>query len=136
MTCKLSKSLCYSLKSIYIFLVLILNFLRKLIKVFLDTINEEEGTAYELADIYFKFERETITNDTDNAQIKLTKAQAEQTEVNTLLNIANAGVLDDETILKNICDVLDVDYEEIKDKVPKDDIDDSINALGMEDIVE
>ena len=111
-------------------------FLRKLIKVFLDTVNEEEGTAYELADIYFKFERETITNDTDNAQIKLTKAQAEQTEVNTLLNIANSGILDDETILKNICDVLDVDYEEIKDKVPKDDIDDSINALGMEDIVE
>lgn len=111
-------------------------FLRKLIKVFLDTINEEEGTAYELADIYFKFERETITNDTDNAQIKLTKAQAEQTEINTLLNIANSGILDDETILKNICDVLDVDYKEIKDKVPKDDIDDSINALGMSEIVE
>lgn len=111
-------------------------FLRKLIKVFLDTINEEEGTAYELADIYFKFERETITNDTDNAQIKLTKAQAEQTEVNTLLNIANSGILDDETILKNICDILDVDYEEIKDKVPKDDIDDSINALEMSEIVE
>lgn len=111
-------------------------FLRKLIKVFLDTINEEEGTAYELADIYFKFERETITNDTDNAQIKLTKAQAEQTEVNTLLNIANSGILDNETILKNIYDVLDVDYEEIKDKVSKDDIDNSINALGMSEIVE
>ena len=112
-------------------------FLRKLIKVFLDSINEEEGTAYDLADIYFEFERETITNDTDNAQIKLTEAQAEQTEVNTLLNIANAGILDDDTILKNICDVLDIDYEEIKNKVPeKDEVEETIDALGIENIVE
>lgn len=112
-------------------------FLRKLIKVFLDSINEEEGTAYELADIYFEFERETITNDTDNAQIKLTKAQAEQTEVNTLLNIANSGILDDDTVLKQICDVLDVDYEEIKDKVPeKDEVEQGIEALGMEETME
>ena len=112
-------------------------FLRKLIKVFLDSINEEEGTAYDLADIYFEFERETITNDTDNAQIKLTKAQTEQTEVNTLLNIANAGILDDDTILQRRCDVLDIDYEEIKDKVPeKDEVEETIDALGIENIVE
>ena len=112
-------------------------FLRKLIKVFLDSVNEEEGTAYELSDIYFEFERETITNDVDNAQIKLTKAQAEQTEVNTILNIANGGILDDDTILQRICDVLDIDYEEIKDKVPEqDEVEESIDALGMEEMME
>lgn len=107
-------------------------FLRKLAKVVIDDINSEEGTAYDLSDIYFEFERETITNDVDNAQIKLTKAQAEQTEVNTLLNIANGGILDDDTVLKQICDVLDIDYEEIKDKIPeKDEVEQSIDALGL-----
>lgn len=107
-------------------------FLRKLAKVVIDDINEEEGTAYDLSDIYFEFERETITNDVDNAQIKLTKAQAEQTEVNTLLNIANGGILDDDTVLQQICDVLDIDYEEIKDKIPeKDEVEQSIDALGL-----
>ena len=29
--------------------------------------------------------------------------------------------LDDETIAKAICDVMDIDYEEIKDRLPKDE---------------
>ena len=30
-------------------------------------------------------------------------------------------MLDDETIIKAICDWLDIDYEEIKDKLPKNE---------------
>lgn len=111
-------------------------FLRKLIKVFIDDINAENDTAYDLGDIYFNFTRETITNDVDNAQIELTESQTEQTKVNTLLNIANSEVIDSETLLKKMCEVLDVDYEEIKDKVPSDEVKDSIDALGQEDTME
>lgn len=108
-------------------------FLRKLVKVFLDQINEEDGTAYDLEDVRFKFKRETITNELDNAQIELVEAQAEQTKINTLLNIDNGGVLDSDTILQRICDALDIDYEEIRDKVPeKDEVERSIDALGAE----
>jgi SPP1 family phage portal protein len=94
-------------------------FLRKLLKVVLDEINKEEGTDYQQKDVYFDFEREVPTNALENAQIELTEAQRKQTEITTLLNLANH--IDDETRLKLICEQLDVDYEDIKDKVPKED---------------
>lgn len=111
-------------------------FLRKLVKVFLDALNEEEGTAYDLNDIYFDFTRETITNELDNAQIELTAAQARQADINTILNIANANVMDSETILQKICEVLDIDYEEIKDKVPKEDVDEALEMMANDEIPE
>ena len=97
-------------------------FMRKLLKVVLDEINGMEGTDYQQKDVYFEFEREVPTNALENAQIELTEAQRKQTEITTLLNLANH--IDDETRLKLICEQLDVDYEEIKDKVPKDEGDD------------
>ncbi len=39
--------------------------------------------------------------------------------MNILLGLAN--VLDNETVIKNICEILDIDYEEIKDKLPQDE---------------
>lgn len=91
-------------------------FLRKIIKVVLDEINKNNGTAYQMKDVYFDLQREIITNAADNAQIELTDAQRQQTQINTLLNLAN--VLDDETIVQSICEVLEIDYETIKDKLP------------------
>lgn len=55
----------------------------------------------------------------ENAQIALNNAQEQQTRINTLLSLA--AQLDNETLMKNICDVLDIDYEEIKDKFPDPD---------------
>lgn len=94
-------------------------FLRMIVKIFLDQINEEEGTAYTLEDIWFEFKRETISNDTDNATIALTNAQTEQTRINTLMNLQMA--LDEETFMSKVCEVLDIDYEDIKDRLPKED---------------
>jgi SPP1 family phage portal protein len=94
-------------------------FMRKLLKVVLDEINELEGTDYQQKDVYFKFEREVPTNALENAQIELTEAQRKQTEITTILNLANN--IDDETRLQLICEQLDIDYEDIKDKVPKED---------------
>lgn len=91
-------------------------FLRKLLKIVLKEINEEHGTDYQMKDVYFNFEREVMTNAADNAQIKLTDAQRQQAQVTTLLNLAI--YLDSETLMQNICDVLDIDYNEIKDKLP------------------
>ncbi len=92
-------------------------FLRKIIKVVLEQINKDQGTDYQMKDVYFCFEREVMTNASDNAQIELTDAQKQQIVVNTILNLK--GTLDDETIVQAICDILDIDYEEIKDKLPK-----------------
>lgn len=94
-------------------------FMRKLLKVVLAEINELNGTDYQQKDVYFNFEREVMTNAADNAQIELTDAQKQQVQITTILNLES--YLDEETLMQNICDILDIEYEEIKDKLPKRD---------------
>lgn len=94
-------------------------FLRKILKVVLQKINETNGTDYQQKDVYFRFEREVMTNAADNAQIKLTDAQRKQTEIGTLLSLETT--FGDELVIQNICEVLDIDYEEIKGKIPETD---------------
>ena len=91
-------------------------FMRKLLKVVLAEINEQNGTDYQQSDVYFCFEPEVPTNALENAQIELTDAQKQQVQINNLLSLAT--YLDNETLIQNICDVLDIDYEEIKDRLP------------------
>jgi SPP1 family phage portal protein len=109
-------------------------FLRKILKVVLEEINTANGTDYQQKDVYFNFVREIPTNAQENAQIKLTEAQTKQTEINTLLNLA--ATLDNETIMQNVCGVLDIDYEQIKGKLPLDDAEtdimDAENSLKAE----
>lgn len=93
-------------------------FFRKLLVVVLDEINKENDTDYQMKDVYFVFDREVMTNAQDNAQIELTDAQKQGMLLDNILKVNT--VLDDETIIQNICDILDIDYEEIKDKLPKD----------------
>ena len=96
-------------------------FMNQLVQVALDEINSRgEETAYSLKDIYYDFEREVITNASDNAQIKKVEADTNAVVINTLLNIAQN--FDKETILKLICEQLDIDYNEIKDKLPKSEM--------------
>ncbi len=91
-------------------------FLRKILKVVLDEINQEQGTAYQQSDVCFRFTREILTNATDNAQMDLTKAQTKQTEVNTLLNLMSQAPT--EQLRKDLCTLMDWDYDELKDKFP------------------
>ncbi len=91
-------------------------FLQELVEVVLAEINDREGKDYSLDDVYFDFTPEVMSNAQENAQIKLTEAQEQQARITTLLNLATQ--LDSETLMKNICEVLDIDYEEIKSKLP------------------
>lgn len=94
-------------------------FLRKIVGVVIDEINEKEGTAYQTSDVYFEFTHEVMSNEQENKQNELTNAQRKQVEVNILLGLAN--VFDQETIIQSICEILDLDYEEIRDKLPKEE---------------
>ena len=85
----------------------------------LDEINQENGTDYTQKDVYFVFKPEIPTNAQENAQIELTEAQKRQTDINTVLNLR--GVIDDETMLQLICEQLDIDYNDIKDKLPTEE---------------
>lgn len=96
-------------------------FLTELVKIALAEINKANGTDYQIKDVYFEFEREVMTNATDNASIKKIEADTKAVEINTLLNLASK--IDNETIMKLICEQLDISYEEIKDKLPKTEVD-------------
>lgn len=93
-------------------------FLTKIVKCVLEEINKNLDTQYTSNDIYFEFTREVMTNASDNAQIELTEAQTEQTKINTLLNVA--ATLGNESIAEEICNILDLDYDEVKDYIVQD----------------
>lgn len=92
--------------------------MKKIIKIVLDEINKNENTNYKYSDVWVEFKREVMTNALDNAQIEQVNAQTTQVKVMTLLSLAQS--LDQETVVKGICDALDINYEDIKDKIPKE----------------
>ena len=95
----------------------LLQFMRKLLKLVLKEINDRNGTDYEQKDVYFNFEREIITNAQENAQIDLVKAQEQQARVTTVLN--TASMLGQELTAQLVCEALELDYDDVKDKLPK-----------------
>ena len=91
-------------------------FLKKLIKIVLEEINTKNETNYTVKDVYIDFTREIITNGLDNAQIKQIEANTKAAEINTMLNLAET--LGDETVLQNICEILDIDIDEVRKNLP------------------
>ena len=101
-------------------------FLQQIVEVVLAEINEHEGTAYQLEQVWFNFKPDIISNAQENAQIELTEAQKQQTVINTVLGLADR--LDNETMMQLICEQLDIEYEEIKSKLPNPD--EALDDLG------
>ena len=93
-------------------------FLKKVVKVVIGEINRLDGTDYQLSDVWYDFTREVMTNAQDNALIEKTDAERQQIQINIILSLQ--GVIDDETIIQTICEILDINYEDIKDKLPED----------------
>ena len=94
-------------------------FLRKLLDIVLDEINFKLKTDYQQKDVYFDFRYEVPTNSQENAQIDLIEAQRKQVEINTMLGLTDR--LDDETIIQNICETLDISYEDIRNRLPENE---------------
>lgn len=105
-------------------------FLKKIVKVVIDEINKKNNSAYKVEDVWFDFKREVMTNASDNAQIYKTEAETKQIEINTILGLY--GVIDDKNVIKSICDVLELDYEEVKNNIPDEFEVDPLKVLGDE----
>lgn len=105
-------------------------FLKKIVKVVIDEINKKNNSAYKVEDVWFDFKREVMANASDNAQIYKTEAETKQIEINTILGLH--GVIDDKNVIKSICDVLELDYEEVKNNIPDEFEDDPLKVLGDE----
>lgn len=91
--------------------------LKEIIKIELDEINAEYGRDYQMSDITIDLTPEIPTNEAENIQNAKAEAETQQIRINTVLNAAaNIG---DEAALQAICDILELDFDELKDQVKK-----------------
>lgn len=113
------------------------SFLKKLVKVALQEINEVNETDYQVSDVYFEFDREVMTNASDNALIEKTEAEIQQIRLTTILNAA--ARLDNDTVLQAICELFELDFEDVKASVeqnPVADLNSASEALANATVVE
>ena len=107
-------------------------FLKPIIRVVLDEINEKNGTAYQYSDVYIELNPVPQTNEQENAQIALTEAQTEQIKLNNALGVA--AMIGDEETLKLVCGVLDLDFDDLKGQLEK--LNESQNTEDAQDMLE
>ena len=112
--------------------------LKQILKVVIAEINDKNGTDYQMSHIRFDFTRTIMTNETENIANDVSIAQMKQIEVNTLLNLQ--GIVDDENILRQICDVLDIDFDDVElpeqEDVDMESIQAELDAVETEEDIE
>ena len=96
------------------------SFLKKLVKIALMEINEINETDYQVSDVYFDFDREVMTNALDNVQIEKTEAEIQQIRLTSVLNAA--ARLDNDTVLQAICELFELDFEDVKSSVEQNPV--------------
>ncbi len=89
--------------------------LRKMLRLIVDDINAKNNTAYDYRDIDISIIRETMVNDSDEALREKTKAETKAVIINTVL--ATAPMLDDDSVIKLVCDEFELNFEEVKKKI-------------------
>lgn len=113
-------------------------FLKPIIKDVVDEINKELKTNYKYSDVYLQFERATIINEQETVQNNLTKAQQRQIDINNILSLNS--ILPEEEIRKEICRILELNYEDINwnevDTFDPDKASEQLLAEGGEDSAE
>lgn len=105
--------------------------LKQLLKVILDEINQMHGTGYKISDVKFEFTRSIMMNESENIANEKTEADIQQVRINTILNMA--AQIGDEQTLKALCDVMDWDFDELKEQMKNADsstAQDARTALG------
>ena len=114
--------------------------LEELVQVALNEINQEHNKDFQLADVEFDFSRDTMTNESENIANEKIKAETQQIRVNTILNIA--AELDDDTVLKAICEEMDISYDEIKQALKKQEEEglmgaqNTLNSIQPQELIE
>ena len=102
------------------------SFLKKLVRIALQEINDINETDYQVNDVYFKFDREVMTNASDNALIEKTEAETQQIRLTSILNAA--ARLDNETVLQAICELFELDFEDVQSNIEQNPVADLNSA--------
>lgn len=95
-------------------------------KLVVADINRRYNTNYKADDVKFSFVREVMVNENDLATNEKVEAETKQVLINTIL--AMAPRLDDETVLKLICEQFDLDWEEVQAALDEQDYEPAIEA--------
>lgn len=90
-------------------------FLTTPLEIVIDEINEIHHTAFEPEDVEIKINPVVPTDEKEDAEIEQIKAEADREKIGTILDVA--AVVDEETILKEICRVMELEYEEVLKKI-------------------
>lgn len=94
--------------------------IRQLLKVIVEDINKRFNKAYNFMDIDINIVRETMVNENDVANNEKIEAEKQGQLIDNILVAATR--LDDDTVLKCLCNILELDYEEVKEKLEKQEI--------------
>ncbi len=85
-----------------------------LLQIVIDEINGTYGTMYCVEDVTVKIDPVVPTDEKEDAEIRKLEAETLRERVGTLLDTAE--LIDADTLLKELCSVLEIDYDEVKDR--------------------
>ncbi len=86
--------------------------LREVLKLIVEDINSHTGKAYDANDIEIIINRDTTFNEKEMAEIEKILEETKQVKIAYLLTVAHK--LDDESVLKMLCDTLELEFEEVQ----------------------
>jgi SPP1 family phage portal protein len=107
-------------------------FLKSIIRVVLDEVNQKNGTDYKPSDVTIHFEYILPTNEQETVQNAKTEAETEQIKLNSILNVAT--YIGDEATLKAICDELELDFDELQGQLKE--LNEKQNTTDAEGLLE
>lgn len=93
--------------------------LKQMLKLIIADINRRFGTVYDASELTISITRDTMIDESEVETREKTKAERKQIEIDNVLNAAVR--LDDESVLKYICDILELDFEEVQQRLGEQD---------------
>ncbi|HGK9184821.1 TPA: phage portal protein [Streptococcus pneumoniae] len=86
--------------------------IKRMLKLIVENINELHEKAFDASTITIKITRDVMVNKTDNATTEKIKAETKKILVDNIMTASTR--LDDKTVLKTLCEILEVDFAEVE----------------------
>lgn len=103
--------------------------LKRMLKLIVADINRRFNKAYDADDLTITMTRDTMIDETEVTEREKVQADTKQVLLETVLEAAPR--LDDETVLKYICDTLELDFDEVQELLGAQDyIDEDVTEDG------
>ena len=94
-------------------------FIKQLLDIIIQDINDRYHKSFKRQQVVVVITRSTLINQTDNAETEKVEAETKGQLIQNLLDVA--PYLDDESLLKKICAVQDLDYDEVVQRLGSQD---------------